>query len=432
VSDLGSATKDAFAETADIAAAHAPDRDAASGNSGKGDVPLKVCHLGKFYPPASGGIESHLQTLARAQADLGAEVRVLCVNHRSPGGTDVTWRTFARTETVRDSDGPVEVDRLGRWASLVRLEVCPSLIRRLRQLESEGVDLLHMQTPNPTMLAGLFLARPRIPWVITYQSDVVKQKALVALQRPVENWVFRRARGIFATSESYLAGSDYLQRYRDKIRIVPLGIDTGPYVRPSAETQGHAARFRQQHGDPLWLAVGRLVYYKGFVNALRALSQVPGKLMLVGVGPLRAELQRQAQEFGVAERVLWMPRLSPEELVGAYHAATAFWFPSNARSEAFGLVQVEAMASGCPVINTAIPGSGVAWVSRDGETGRTVPVDDAAAFAAAANDLARDPELRARLGRQGRERAVTEFSAARMAERTLAGYRDALARKSDG
>ena len=420
---------DLLADTADLAAA---DSGAAPGNPGKGDVPLKVCHLGKFYPPASGGIETHLRTLARAQADLGAEVRVLCVNHRSADGTDVTWRTFARTQTVREADGPVDVERLGRWASLVRLEVCPDLIRRLRRLEREGVDLLHVQTPNPTMLAGLFLSRPRIPWVITYQSDVVKQKLLLAVQRPVENWVFRRAKGIFATSMNYLAGSDYLQRYREKVRIVPLGIDTEPYVRPSAEALSHAARFRQEHGDPLWLAVGRLVYYKGFVNALRALPQVPGKLMLVGVGPLRAELERQAKELGVADRVVWLPHLSPDELVGAYHAATAFWFPSNARSEAFGLVQVEAMASGCPVINTAIPGSGVAWVSRDGESGRTVPVDDPAAFAAAANELARDPELRSRLGRQGRERAVTEFSAGRMAERTLSGYREILARKSDG
>ena len=357
---------------------------------------------------------------------------MLCVNHRSADGTDVTWRTFARTESVRDFDGPVEVERLGRWASLVRLEICPSLIRRLRRLESEGTELLHVQTPNPTMLAGLFLARPRIPWVITYHSDVVKQKMLLALQRPVENWVFRRARGIFATSADYLAGSDYLQRFRDKVGIVPLGIDPEPYVHPSAEALAHAARLREAHGEPLWLAVGRLVYYKGFVNALAALPHVPGKLLLVGVGPLRDELERQARQLGVGDRVVWLPYLSPEELVGAYHAATAFWFPSNARSEAFGLVQVEAMASGCPVINTAIAGSGVSWVSRDGETGRTVPVDDPAAFAAAANELACDPGLRARLGRQGRERAVAEFSAVRMAERTLAGYREVLARKLDG
>jgi glycosyltransferase involved in cell wall biosynthesis len=420
---------DVLAETAALAAA---DAVAVPGNPDKGDVPRKVCHLGKFYPPASGGIETHLQMVARAQADAGLAVRVLCVNHRGPDGTDVTWRTFARTPTAHDADGPVEVERLGRWASFVRLEVCPRLLGRLRGLEREGVDLLHLHVPNPTMLLGLFLARPRLPWVITYHSDVVKQKMLLAVQRPMENWVFRRARAIFATSADYFAGSEYLQRFRDKVRIVPLGIDPEPYLHPNLEARNHAERLRQMHGEPLWLAVGRLVYYKGFVNALRALPQVAGKLLLVGVGPLRAELERQAKELGVGDRVVWLPHLSADELVGAYHAATAFWFTSNARSEAFGLVQVEAMASGCPVINTAIAGSGVPWVSRDGETGRTVPVDDPGAFAAAANELARDPELRDRLGRQGRERAVSEFSAARMAERTLSGYREVLARKSDG
>jgi rhamnosyl/mannosyltransferase len=412
-----------------------------SGNSGaksgKGDVPLKVCHLGKFYPPASGGIETHLQTAARAQADAGAAVRVLCVNHRDPGGLDVTWRTFARTQTVRESDGPVEIERRGRWASLTRFEVCPGLVRRLRSLEAEGFDLLDLHVPNPTMLLGLFVARPRIPWVITYHSDVVRQKFLLALQRPVENWVFRRARAILATSADYVAGSDYLQRFGDKVRVVPLGIDPGPYLAPNPEALSHAARFRELHGQPLWLAVGRLVYYKGFGNALRALAHVPGKLMLVGVGPLQGELERQAREIGVADRVVWVPYLSADELVGAYHAATAFWFPSNARSEAFGLVQVEAMASGCPVINMSIPGSGVAWVSRDGETGRTVPIDDPIAFAAAANELASDPDLRARLGRQATERAVREFSAERMAERTMTAFREALGRnpaprRSDG
>jgi glycosyltransferase involved in cell wall biosynthesis len=420
---------DLIAEAADLAVARS---GAAPRNPGKGDAPRKVCHLGKFYPPASGGIETHLQAAARAQAEAGLGVRVLCVNHRGPGDADVTWRTLARTGSVREADGPVEIERLGRWASVVRLEVCPKLVGRLRSLQGEGFDLLHLHVPNPTMLVGLFLARPRLPWVITYHSDVVKQRMLLAVQRPVENWVFRRARAIFATSAEYVAGSEYLQRFRDKVRIVPLGIDLEPYLQPSAEALAHEARLRQTYGDPLWLAVGRLVYYKGFATALAALPRVAGKLLLVGVGPLRADLERQARELGVADRVVWLPHLSPAELVGAYHAATAFWFPSNARSEAFGLVQVEAMASGCPVINTAIAGSGVPWVSRDGESGRTVPVDDPAAFAAAANELARDPDLRARLGRQGRERAVAEFSAARMAERTLAGYREVLARKSDG
>src|SRR6202008_3729780 len=134
--------------------------------------------------------------------------------------------------------------------------------------------------------------------------------------------------------------------------------------------------------------VGRLTYYKALHLTIDALASVPGTLLLIGTGPLETELRRRAQDRGVADRIVGRGRVGPEELAAAYHAATSLWFPSNARSEAFGLVQVEAMASGCPVINTAIAGSGGSWVSRDGETGRTVPVGDSKAFAAAANELA--------------------------------------------
>jgi rhamnosyl/mannosyltransferase len=183
-----------------------------------------------------------------------------------------------------------------------------------------------------------------------------------------------------------------------------------------------AAVLRREHGQPLWLAVGRLVYYKGLEVALRALVHVPGKLLIVGEGPLRRELDELAGQLGVASRVIWTGRLNDDDLTGAFHAATALWFPSNAKSEAFGLVQVEALACGCPVINTAIPDSGVAWVSPHEETGLTVPVNDPQSFSAAARRLIDDPSLRERLSRRARERAATEFDAELMARRTLAVY----------
>jgi rhamnosyl/mannosyltransferase len=388
-------------------------------------VPLRVCHLGKFYPPASGGIESHLQTLAQAQARLGMAVDVLCVNHRNHNDEDVTWRRFAATPTMREHDGPVELTRFGRRASLARLECCLGLPRRLWRTSLDQYDLLHVHVPNPTMVLGLFLCRPRVPWVISYHSDVIRQRALLLLQRPFENWVFRRARAVFAASPSYVSGSRYLQRFADKVTVNPYGIDLAAFLHPSSAARQAAERFRATYGEPLWLAVGRLVYYKGLANAIAALTRVPGRLMIVGEGPLRGELEHQARSAGVADRIAWHSGLSRDELIGAYLASTALWFPSNARSEAFGIVQIEAMACGRPVLNSAIPGSGVAWVSRDGETGLTVPVDDWQALAAAARRLWQDAELRGRFGAQARRRAVSEFDAERMARRVLAVYQSA-------
>jgi rhamnosyl/mannosyltransferase len=387
---------------------------------------LRVVHLGKFYPPASGGMETHVRTLARAQAALGAEVTVVCVNHRDAAGGDVTWQKFARTATAEEWDGPVRVVRVGRHASLARLDFCPALPALLRRLEAGGVDLLHLHVPNPTVLLALAAARSRLPLVVTYHSDVVKQRRLRLLLRPFEYLAFRRAGAVLATSPVYAAGSEVLRAYRGKLGVLPFGIDLAPYLCPGAPVRARAEELLATHGRPLWLAVGRLVYYKGLHNAIQALASVPGNLLVVGDGPLEADLRQQAEAAGVADRVIWRSRLPEDELIAAYHAATALWFPSNARSEAFGLVQVEAMASGCPVLNTAIPASGVAWVSRHEETGLTVPVDDPDALARAANRLLTEPGLRERLSLNARERARQEFADGLMARRSLEVYRRVL------
>ena len=384
---------------------------------------LSVCHLGKFYYPASGGMETHVRALAQAQADLGAEVRVVCVNHRDRRGEDVTWAKFAGTETVEEWDDRVGLTRVGRLASLARFELCLGLPGVLRRLRGRGVNLLHLHVPNPTMLLAVAAVRPRTPLVVTYHSDVVRQRRLGMALRPFEHLVFRRSAALVATSPAYAEGSELLRAYGDKVHVLPFGIDLGPFLDPGPDILRRAEGMRGEHGRPLWLAVGRLVYYKGLHNAVRALRNAPGRLLVVGDGPLRADLRRLAEECGVDDRVVWRGRMSARDLIAAYHAATALWLPSNARSEAFGLVQVEAMASGCPVVNAAVPASGVAWVSRHEETGLTVPVDDPAALARAANRLLTEPGLRERLAAGARERACREFDHRLMAWRSLELYR---------
>ncbi len=384
--------------------------------------PLRVWHLGKHYPPAPGGMETHLRTLARAQAALGAEVSVLCLNHAAAGGEDLTWRALARTPTSEDRDGQVRVLRLGRVASVAKLDVSPDLPAALAKLRREPSDVVHLHVPNPTMLLGLWLARIEAPLVVTWHSDVVAQRFRALLLRPFEQAVLRRAGRILCTSPDYASGSSVLAHHQDKLAVLPFGIDLDPFRRPSPAALAEAERLRRELGSPLWLVVGRLVYYKGLATALEALARVPGRLVVVGTGPLESELRRRAASLGVSGRVVFLPHASADLLCGAYHAATALWFPSNARSEAFGLVQVEAMASGCPVLNTAIPSSGVPWVSRDGESGLTVPIDDPEALAGAARRLLDEGGLRARLSAGAVARACTDFDDGAMARRSLDLY----------
>ncbi|HJZ94729.1 MAG TPA: glycosyltransferase [Gemmataceae bacterium] len=383
-------------------------------------------HLGKYYPPSAGGIETHTQTLARAQAELGADVRVVVVNHASADGQDATFERFTRTWPTEETDGPVHVTRVGRWANVAKLDVAPGLAGVLRRLAADPPDVWHLHTPNVTMMLAM-MGLPRVrPLVITHHSDIVRQRLTKYAVRPVEAAVYRRAARVLSDSPGYLAGSSILRQHADKVELLPLGIDLVPFQEPSAAALGHAARLRDQYGAPLWLSVGRLIYYKGLHVALAALRAVPGRLVVIGSGPLESDLRARAAQLGVADRVVWLGRASADELVGAYHAATALWFPSVARSEGFGLVQVEAMAAGCPVVNTAIPGSGVAWVCRDGREGLTVPVGDPAAFAVAATRLLAEPKLRVRLAAGGRQRAAAEFDWRVMGRRSLDLYRAVL------
>jgi glycosyltransferase involved in cell wall biosynthesis len=394
-------------------------------------VSYRICHLAKYYPPVPGGIETHIQTLARTQAELGSNVKVICVN-----GTDVQGCDSITTPTVQENDGRVDIVRLGRLTSVARFDVLRlDCLQQFWRLFSDRYDVVHIHTPNPTMLlAWLMISvlaaiarRPPVTLIVTHHSDIVKQQVLKYALRPIEYLVYQQASSILTTSVDYIAGSKFLRAFPAKVSALPLGLDCQPFLEPNEMASTYSTQFQQTYGNtPLWLAVGRLVYYKAFHIAIEALTQVPGMLMIVGVGPLEKKLKTFAKSLNVSDRVIWYGRANVDELVGAYHAATALWLTSNVRSEGFGIVQIEAMASGCPVINTAIPCSGVSWVSRHDQEGLTVPINDPLAVSSAAQRLLTEPGLRERLAIAGQERVLKEFGHTLMAEKSLSIYRQSM------
>jgi len=384
---------------------------------------LRVVHLGKYYPPASGGIETHTQTLARGLAARGIEVTVVVANHATTDGRDVTFEKWLRTDSSENFDGPIRIRRAGRVANMAKLDVAPDLAGILKDELKNPPDLWHLHTPNITMMLAVLAFRAIRPLAITHHSDIIKQKVLKHVIQPFETALYRRAKLLLATSPPYIDGSSILTRFRAKTDSLPLGIHLEPYLNPNAVALEHAERFRRDIAGPIWLSVGRLIYYKGLGTAIQALKTVPGTLVVVGTGPMEATWKAEAEAAGVANRIVWKGRTPADELVGLYRAATAHWFPSNARSEGYGLVQVEAMAAGCPTINTAVPHSGVSWVCKHEIAGLTVPMNDAPAFAAAATRLLNEPGLRDRLSRDGIREAETRFRDTVMAERCEDFYR---------
>jgi rhamnosyl/mannosyltransferase len=228
---------------------------------------------------------------------------------------------------------------------------------------------------------------------------------------------------VIASSPNMVEHSPELSRIADKCRVVPFGIHVERFAA-TPERLARAAELRASIAGPVILFVGRLIYYKGADVLVRAMADVDAELVLIGNGPLREDLERLAASLGIAERVHFVEPVGDDDLAAWYHAADVFCLPSIARSEAFGLVQLEAHAAGTPVVSTTLT-TGVPFVNENGVTGLTVPPGDAEALASALGTLVADESLRARLGAQAARRAHEEFTISRMVERTLAVYDEA-------
>jgi glycosyltransferase involved in cell wall biosynthesis len=361
---------------------------------------LRVLQVGKFYPPHMGGIETHLQALCGALRNH-AEVRVIV----SSEGRN----------TIEETVDSVPVARLSTLLTAFSTSISPGMVSRIRR---SGGELVHIHLPNPAAVLAYLASGHRGPLVVTYHSDTVKQKVLGRMFEPLLNAALRKSAAIIATSPNYLATSGVLQAFRDRCHVISYGIDTAQFEQCAPEA---VRSVRERYGERLVISVGRLVYYKGFDVLIRAMASVRGKLVIVGDGPLRGELESLAARLGVADKVVFAGEIDNAGVTPYYHAADLFALASVARSEAFGIVQIEAMAAGLPVVNTSLD-SGVPFVSLHGQTGLTVPPGDPQALAVAINRLLDDHGLRQSLGQAGVRRARQEFSLDTMLRRTLQLY----------
>lgn len=373
------------------------------GTRAEGDPRINVVHVGKFYPPHVGGMESHLETLCR-ELRKTMNVRALVAN-----------------DARRDEDSIVDGVRVSRLATHFNLAGAPVCATMPWKVRGAAADIVHVHVPNPTGVLAVMASGYKGKIVVTWHSDVVRQRRLAQIFAPIQRRFLSRCSAIIATSPNYLETSPDLASFRSRCHVIPFGIDFDHFRR----VDEHAVQaIHDRYPGPLLLAVGRMVYYKGFEFLIRAMKQIDAKLLLIGDGPLRASLEREARAAGVADRVVFLgmqPDVTPY-----YHACDAFVISSVTRSEAFGIVQLEAMACGKPVVNTDI-NSGVPFVSLDGVTGITVAPGDVDALRHSINLLLADANLRARYGTAARKRVETEFSRGAMLRRTRDLYDSVLA-----
>jgi glycosyltransferase involved in cell wall biosynthesis len=369
--------------------------------------PIRVVHIGKFYPPVTGGMERVLESLCAEPAD-GVESRVIVCN------------TSGRT--VREELRGVGVTRVGTLGAAGSVPIAPSFPAELRRARG---DLMVIHEPNPWALLSAALARPRLPTAVWFHSEVVRPRLQYALfYHPLARRVYERARRIVVSSPLLAEHAAALMPYRERVRVIPFGIETSRWQATPA-VRARAAEIRAGAGSrPLVLFAGRMVPYKGVGVLLRALAGLDASAVLVGDGPSRPGWTALARELRIEDRVRFAGEVAHEELAALYHACDVFVLPSITRAEAFGYVQLEAMACGKPVVSTRLP-SGVPWVNRHGETGLTVPPGDVDALRRALAELAADAALRLRLGNAGRRRVESEFTMDIMRSAAAALYREA-------
>jgi rhamnosyl/mannosyltransferase len=268
-----------------------------------------------------------------------------------------------------------------------------------------------------------FMARVNKPSLVTYHSDIVRQKHLLRLYQPLKHRFLNSVDTIVATSPNYLASSAVLDRYRDKTRVITYGLDRNTYPEP---TQDLLDRWRARVGDKFFLFVGVLRYYKGLHILLDAVEKLDYPVVIVGAGPIEQELKAHAARLGL-KHVMFVGALDDPDKVALLKLCYAVAFPSHLRSEAFGISLLEGAMFGKPMISSEI-GTGTTYINIDGETGLVVPPSDPRALGEAMRKLWENPALAADMGRRAAARYHELFTSEQMAASYAALYQELVAR----
>lgn len=369
----------------------------------------RILHIGKFYPPFAGGMESFLADLIPAQMQVGDEIAALVHDHQ------IVWkRSFSSVQA--EFTQPYQLYRAPCYGRLLYAPVSPQFGFWLNNIITQfKPEVLHFHLPNTSaFFAFLSPKARRLPWVLHWHSDVVSNldnrlSLAYKFYRPAEQALLTRAQAVIASSEPYLASSAALCPWQHKTQVIPLGLNAARLPEPSAAAQTWASTQWQNSGVKI-LHIGRLTYYKGQAILLQALAQLDdAQTLIVGTGELHAQLAEMIRNLKLENRVRLLGHCSNEQLTGLLASCDIFCLPSLERTEAFGMVLLEAMRYAKPIVATQVTGSGMTWVVQADKTGLLVPPLEVAPLVAALQKLRDQPELRATFGAAGQQRFYQNF-----------------------
>ncbi len=365
---------------------------------------MRVLHFFKTYwPDTFGGVERTIHAIAKGTAKYGIESDVLSLS-KTPLESSVEFDGHMAYKAKLDFE----------FAST---GFSREVFGRFREL-SQKADIVHYHFPWPVMDIVHLTVPPGKPTVVTYHSDIVKQKVLLQFYKPLMFRFLNDVDRIVATSPNYLMSSDVLERFKSKTVVIPLGLDEADYPKAN---NASLARWRGRLPNRFLLFVGVLRYYKGVHILLEAAKRNGLDIVIVGSGPMEAELKQAAGQN--LHNVHFLGSLSDNDKIALLELCAAFVFPSPLRSEAFGLSLVEAAMFGKPMISCEI-GTGTSYVNLDRVTGFVVPPNDVDALSNAMNSILDDEQKTAALGAAARDRYLACFTAEKMCSQYYSLYRE--------
>ena len=369
---------------------------------------MRVLHFFRtYYPDSYGGIEQVIFQLCEAMSPIGIESEVLSLSRNPAPESHLIGSHRAHYAKLN-----FEIASTG---------VSFAVIRSFRTLAAEA-DIVHYHYPWPFMDVVHFTARARKPTVVTYHSDIIRQKRLRYIYRPLERAFFNSVDTIVSTSPNYVATSPILRRYQHKLHVIPIGIDQARYPKVSEERRSY---WRQRFGERFFLFVGMLRYYKGLHILLEAVTGAEYPVLIMGAGPVERDLRAQVEHLK-ANNVHFLGALPDEDKVALIELSAGVVFPSHLRAEAFGIFLLEGAMFAKPLISSEI-GTGTTYINIDGETGIVVPPSDPSALRRAMDFIWTHPDEAVRLGNNARLRFQSLFTAQKMAGEYVALYKSVIA-----
>lgn len=378
---------------------------------------MKIIQTNKAYYPKVGGIETTITNLSEGLVkNHGASVQVLTCN------SQLSYKK------IRKNINGVDVIFLPTFGFVASLPISIPYLASLKKLQG---DILHVHEPFPWAdLSYIYSKKIRKNFsklVVSWHSDIVRQKWALTFYRPYIHNFLKMADRILVSNNNLIEFSEYLPDYKSKCEVIPLGTKLD-WVNQSGNRRDRVQKIKSEFRVPMVLFVGRLVYYKGIQYLIDAMNQVPDvSLVIIGSGPLKKELLNQIHNFHLENRIHIIPEVDEETLHSFYEACDFLVLPSVEKSETYGIVQIEAMACGKPVICTELK-TGTSFINQHESTGLVVPPRDSKALAEAIRKLASIKELKFKLGQNAKQRALVEFTTEKMVDRTFKVYEDLLSR----